>query len=580
MDHAIGGTMKLKSLSRHVMRVCKAGGRKAVFALPLLLLLACNPWEIIKWVIVALEVLWYFCGQDVTARVDKPYYHPGETVTATISYHVSLPHRGLRIYMIDKMTYDTLAIEYVYPLNHTGWIIYDEFQAPYPGVFMCRAKYFEYGSESMGMTASTTTFMVGEEGPTYGNQLKIWSGDNMKGNPGERIWPTGNTGHYVAVEVVGENHTAPVLFHSDDCTFTNNLHDYSVPQQQITVDGESRYIAKTWVTLPDDVPDPGAFMAWQITATQEPEASNSVAFIVYSFADAEPSQLNSPHTHKKGYNNLGLMIEVPGDNFCFTWEANGTYRLDPGSVSDKKDVRIELDWYPWAGYVDAAYIQGIADTVKPILHTAGIDTSGCIIVDAPLSDAYGYTREDRMKLLATNRLELPNQGLTGFRYIHVILGRGKQNNDYWGICEMYPASGNINLWKSMHLSSGGESFAKPFLDSVGCFVYAKEIDDYLYPLPPQGRMTIRSAIALIIAHELGHAFGLEHIDKDHDGNPIPNVMNTDVAQKALTSPAGLVEYGKFDERTLDGSATPICTDGLNLRHLLGVDCVNSVYEGM
>jgi len=184
------------------------------------------------------------------------------------------------------------------------------------------------------------------------------------------------------------------------------------------------------------------------------------------------------------------------------------------------------------------------------------------------------TRAQRMSLLANHKAPLTNEQRIWLNKIHIILGSKGATNEM-GITEMYPPSGEeFNAWQTMHLASGGLDSSAPFLDSVGCFVFAKRIANL-----PNLQITINEAIALAAAHEIGHALGMWHCDNIPGVGPIKNVMNSNI-EVAFTTLNGFALYGFFDPRTLDGSYDThgYIEDGMNTRHVLCRDCVHSILE--
>jgi hypothetical protein len=144
-----------------------------------------------------------------------------------------------------------------------------------------------------------------------------------------------------------------------------------------------------------------------------------------------------------------------------------------------------------------------------------------------------------------------------------------------GIVDMYPESfENFNCWQTMHQGSGGLEFSSPFLDSVGCFVFAERIENY-----PSKTMTTTQAISLVAAHEIGHALGMWHYPEYYNGYHEPHVMIENIAN-AFNVTNGFEMYNQFLHKTLDGSydIDNYQRDGMNMRHVLGINCVNSIHE--
>jgi hypothetical protein len=122
--------------------------------------------------------------------------------------------------------------------------------------------------------------------------------------------------------------------------------------------------------------------------------------------------------------------------------------------------------------------------------------------------------------------------------------------------------------------SGGLEFSSPFLDSVGCFVFADRIENY-----PNKKMTTNQAVALTTAHEIGHASGMWHYPEYYGDSHEPHVMIENIAN-AFVAVNGFDIYNQYLHKTLDGSydIDNFQKDGMNMRHVLGINCVNSIHE--
>jgi hypothetical protein len=446
---------------------------------------------------------------------------------------------------------------------------YDQFQAPSPGFYIGRATVCQEATERLGYEEANCRFHVGETGPQYPNTLKLWSGDNGKGNPNEMLCISRKTGHDIVVQVEGDDHDAQVSFESSDSRLTfeyDGMDSIGRPQQQITVDGQIIYVAKTWVKLPDEIPVSGSSLPWVVKASQ-PEALSPVYITVYSITDGEKSHNIEPYSHQTNVSG-----EIPGDNYICVLDNQGNQVIDPGFSSDYKDIMIELDWYKWDDYVDTTTIKEIANFIKKVLYTAGIDTVNSIFIgDEITTMPDSTTRQQRMGMLFENKDSLTTEQRIWLNKIHVILG-SKGEKGHMGINELYPPSDDtFNFWQTMHLGSGEIEFSSPFLDSVGCFVFVDRILEY-----PGRQLELNRAIALVTAHEIGHALGMWHYP---DWNEDHHIMIESFATPFMML-AGFDQYGRFASKTLDGSydVNNYASDGMNTRNILGINCVNSIYE--
>lgn len=481
MPGKISDYLKCKNIKEIFKKFFETGRRKkTIFGLAIafvsMIFVAC--WNWVWYVIVAFAILWEFGGQSIDAKSDRYYYNIGETVNCEITYHVSQTNRYIYVEIVDDVSGVVVASDIISPLiiggYHTKY--FDEYTTTYPGYFKCHAQIKTTGAKSMGWQGSTFYFIVGETGQTYPNTLKLWCGDNIKGNPNEKLRPVyDKNAHYIAVQVEGTDHTAQVHFASEQCTFEYTGADsIESPQHAITINGQTIYIAHTWVKLPPDIPPPGEYLPCIIKAEQE-EAPSPVYISVYSITDGEESHNIGTYTHQKNSSD----VEILGDNYVSTLDNQGNVVIDPGGENDYKDIVIELDWYKWESSVDTTTIKEIANLIKQILYTAGIDTVNAIFIGNEITNMPdSTTRVQRMSLLAEHKAPLAtDEQRIWLNKIHVILG-SKGETGQMGITEMYPASGDVNVWQTMHLASGGLDFSAPYLDSVGCFVFAKRILEY------------------------------------------------------------------------------------------------------
>ncbi len=131
------------------------------------------------------------------------------------------------------------------------------------------------------------------------------------------------------------------------------------------------------------------------------------------------------------------------------------------------------------------------------------------IVEAHFANGY-ISRAMEKQLLASNR-NSAYKGI-GKGYLHVLFASIFENNDtICGHAVTYRDEDweNIGGTTCAHLGSGDMSaggYSEKYLDSVGCMVYVRPSCRTI----PSTFIDSAHVLALIAAHELGHAFNLEH----------------------------------------------------------------------
>jgi hypothetical protein len=524
-------------------------------------------------------ILYHFVFDNLIAVNVPGMVYQGQTINVKVEYNNDLDDRRISL-ALARLIESTGEWDILDTWDHTAQIgrnfsISTYWTAEETGFYWAHAEFYDLAEgRGIGRHASDEYFNVVEGSePVAPYELRIWCGNEIKGNPDEQL--NARFAHQIAVEIIDKSTGQPPSQTFIPVTFTTYLYPQqiqvgvaiSVVSHTISVGDSNVELAYTnpnaGIILSQQDPDSGQHQIHLVEASCD-SAEEKIYFFVYSIKDAENSHLPGDTTHQTGY-QYGQWIEVPGDNY-----------LDNGDSTDFKDVRIELDYYLWP---DADYdVNQVAALIETVLVTAGIHAEVLIDSQIPsgeMPDTVG--RHDRMALLARHKNPVDPFTTEDRRWhnsIHVILG-SEGRGDTIGITEMYPESGIFNKWYTMHRGSGDVSYSAPFLDSVGCFVFTKSIQEF-----PGLALELNRAIALAAAHEIGHALGMAHYNYIPDVGPIKNVMYFPI-WNAFTAQNGFELYGFFDKRTLNGDFDigDLPNDGMNIRNILGIDCVNSIYEG-
>jgi len=208
------------------------------------------------------------------------------------------------------------------------------------------------------------------------------------------------------------------------------------------------------------------------------------------------------------------------------------------------------------------------------LETAGIKAS--VAVDNEIEIMVdSLDRGERMGILKENKKSLTVDERIWENSIHVVLGNYPKEDDLVKRNAMGILDGYHNpeyectwfdwLWTTFHRGSGPLDTIQVYLDGCGCFVFAKRIATF----PGGLKIDLQKAVALTVAHEIGHALGMNHYSQYATYNVMyPNVY------EAFTKPFEWRYFREFSKKSLDGRYSNEAWDGMNLRHVVGINTVN------
>ena len=267
------------------------------------------------------------------------------------------------------------------------------------------------------------------------------------------------------------------------------------------------------------------------------------SFEVFDVEEEDSSNITyngSTYPHQEYTSIERLNGEVKGDGI-----------LD---YDERKSLLVEVDYCSDFDY-DTTEIESL---VREIYSSADVEVE--IRWDDSINDPTSNLSEDDLKrLLAEYR---DNEG-GGIGEVHGIIVNSYSNDPSWdtlGLTLAYDYGSYLIFWDIYFKQLYDIEYNRERLDSVGVVVFLDPIR-YSY----HQYMTTTQLIAFVLAHELGHALGMEHTDKWGAND----VMNDTIP------PLPFDEAGRFYPPSLHDSDTsykhPGKKDGMDLRDILGRD---------
>ena len=373
-------------------------------------------------------------------------------------------------------------------------------------------------------------------------ELHVWAGDSQYVRPGEVL--DHNSGYSCPVMIQITCNDIPV----NGVPVSFNMDEYL--EAYYTVNTSCNWYGINGIVLTKIKVSPNApYGQFDITVDVADPTYNSMGSVTIPVfvtnLEEESSLLLYPHQEYHIPNHEDYTGEIPGDGY-----------INNDENTTNKTIKLEIDYANDMFY--GFDTTELFDSLANIFFTAGIIIWTDDVIFSPVIVPYSIDYDEARGLLASTR-DYPDR-------IHVLLARGFKGESKGVSSELVGVtlpSHEDNTFRSFH----AVSHHLPAVDSTGIVIFTDKIYDLIYNYSHSEGWNTTTLTAFVIAHEVGHALGMDHTD----GWNIVDVMHSEI----LLDDYSYNQVNFFTDSTLSNSDNNSGTqyDAMNTRDVLGRDFI-------